>query len=301
MTCFVPLLLLSTVALAQPHLADVRGAFDIGQYEEALDLSKKRLQQGDLKEDEAVELHRLAGLSAFSLGNRPEAEAQFVELLKLNPDYHLDPFAVAPPAISFFEEQRKKLGPTLDVLKERREERVRAEALARQRAEEEEKRRRLEELARNGTVRTVEKRSFLLNFVPLGAGQFQQRRNKMGWFLAISQGLLAVTSVTSYFAYKNQLTEHAVTIEVAPGQPRTVIERGIPVSRQREAQAWMVGKYVSGIGFYALYALGVADALWHHKSDVVTRIESLPLVSRPEPYFFPTSGGAGAGLSFALP
>jgi hypothetical protein len=149
----------------------------------------------------------------------------------------------------------------------------------------------------------LERRSMLLNFVPFGAGQFQQHRNGWGWFFAVTQAVLAVTSVTSYFAYQNQVVEQQVVIDVAPGQPKVIKEIGIPASRESIANSWRLAQYITGFGFYGLYAIGAVDAVLHHRSEVLTRIETIsePRTELPRPYFFPTVGGAGAGLSFQLP
>jgi hypothetical protein len=280
------------------EVAAVQSAYEFGKYEEALKRAKDRIDRGALTEDTLVELHKYAGLSAFSLSRMDEAERHFTVLLKLNPDAALDPFVVAPPAVAFFEQQRKKLGASLDVIRERRAERLRGEEEARKRAAEDEQRRRMEELARRTTVRTVEHRSFLVNFVPFGAGQFQQGRNGFGVFFAVTEAVLAGSSIAAFFAYQNLIREQEVVIETSPGQRQTLQFSGIPASRVRERDNWRLVKYASGIGFYGVWAIGIADALWHHQDRVETTHTAGAAESRAQlrPLFLP--GGVGAGLTF---
>jgi hypothetical protein len=305
-------LLLATSALAQTapapdaptsdRIAPLQSAFEYGNFQDVLSRAEALIDQGHLGEDQLVQLHRLAGLSAFNLQQLPVAERHFTALLLLSPDFQLDPFAVPPPAVRFFEDLRKKLAPQLAEAKAAQQRRVDAERRAteeRTRAQQqaEAERRRLEEAARRVTVRTVEKRNFWLNFVPFGAGQFQQGRDGLAVGLAVSEGALAVTSVISYFAY-DALFETR-TFPQVPGSSET----GIPTNRQIEARNWRYLKIGSAIGFYLLWAGGVADAIYHHQDQVVTTTtENAPA---PPAKVQPTAGaelmlvphGAGAGLT----
>jgi len=108
----------------------------------------------------------LFALAAFNLGSRDAADRHFLQLLQLNPDYVLDPFAVPPPAIKLFEEVKKKHADSLALIRQQialREEQQRREAAEteRRKALEEAERRRLEELTRNVQVKVIEKRSLI--------------------------------------------------------------------------------------------------------------------------------------------
>jgi tetratricopeptide (TPR) repeat protein len=293
------LLLWATAVWAQPavdpDVTAAKSAYDFGRNEEALQRAKERIDRGELSEDALIELHKYAGLAAFNLGQREEAERHFTALLRLNPDHHLDPFTVAPGTVAFYEQLRKKHGPMLDVVRERRGEKQRLE---RQRAEEEQ-RRRIEELTRKAaTVRTVERRSVLVNFVPFGAGQFQQGRNTAGLAFAVSEGAFAATSIVAYFAYASLLRKQTLSVETGPGQRVDVVVTGIPASQKRDRDNWNLVKMISGIGFYVLYAGGVTDALLHHQDETVTtRQENAAAV---QPYVTPISGGAAAGVGWTF-
>lgn len=309
LTWFVSALAGSAPAFAQqsapdPDVVSIRNDYEFGKYQEALQRARDRIDRGGLAEDQTVELHRIAGLSAFNLGQTQDAERHFAAVLKLDPDYALDPFTVAPPAIQLFEKIRKDLGPTLDAI--RYEKRLKAERLKKeaeerekQLKEEEEKRRKLEAMANAAASRTVERRSFVINFVPFGAGQFAQGRKGMGTALAVSEGVFAITSIAGYWLYNGLLDSRTVTLEDREGKP-TILERGIPQSKEQEATVYRWLQLGGGAAFYTVYAFGVVDAIYHHEAEVV--VEPAPKVSlapsSPRFHLMPLPQGAGAGLSF---
>ena len=291
------------------ELTSIRSAFEFGKYADVLERAVARIDRGRLDEASLVELHKLAGLSAFNLGRREDAARHLRALLRLEPDFGLDPFIVPPPAIAFFEELRRDMRAELTLIRQEkrlRVERERAEAAQREqeRLQAEERRRRVEELARQVTVRTVEKRSFLVNFVPFGAGQFQQGRTSLGVIFAATEGAFAVSSVLAFFAYDNLYEDETFTVDdrSSPTGTTQITARFIPTRKAAQRDAWRLVKYGSAAGFYAMYALGVADALYHHQDEVVrTGIETLPA---PAPTgslrIHPLQGGAGASYSLSF-
>ncbi|MFP2932413.1 hypothetical protein ACLESO_46145 [Pyxidicoccus sp. 3LG] len=311
-------------ASGDPEVAALRASFEYGKYAEVLDRAGARIDRGGLSEDELVELHKLAGLAAFNLGRTEDATRHLRALLRLDPDYGLDPFVVPPPAVAFMEALKEEMGSELEFLRQERRlrqerEKAEAERRERERLENEVQRRRAEELASQLTVRTVEKRNFLVNFVPFGAGQFQQGRNSLGIVFAATEGALAVTSIISFFAYDSLFEERDIPLDnvLDPDGKATIKVRYIPTSRGRQADTWQLLKLSSAAGFYTIYALGVVDALYHHEDQVIrTTVEpraqppgpspgALPsrasAPSRDEPSarvgLYRTSGGLGAGLT----
>jgi hypothetical protein len=299
------------------ELAGIRAAFEYGKYAEVLERAGARIDRGSLSDEQLVDLHELAGLAAFNLQRLGDAERHFSALLRLEPEHSLDPFVVPPPAVAWFDKLKQRMDSELDFLRQERrlrQERVRVEAERRERERlaAEEQRRRTEALARQVTVRTVEKRNFLVNFVPFGAGQFQQGRSSLGIVFAASEGALAVTSVIAYFAYEALFETDTVELDdvLTETGKATVTVRYIPTSRATQADAWRLLKIGSAAGFYSVYALGVADALYHHDDQVVTTtIEERPAPpstpardSGPSAQLrlFPTSGGLGAGLTLTF-
>jgi tetratricopeptide (TPR) repeat protein len=312
------------VAPPDPELAGIRVQFEYGKFAEALQRARARIDRGGLSDEDLAELHKYAGLAAFNLNNLEDAERHLLALLRLDPDYTLDPFVVPPPAIQYFEKLRGRNAGELDAIRQEK----RAEAARRRRLEAErerarlqaeEQRRRLEELSRKITVREVERRSYLVNFVPFGAGQFQQGRSTLGILLATTQGALAAASIIGFLAHESLYTTRTITLydRQSPTGEYAITVYGIPSEREGEARTWRLVKAISAGGFYVLYGYGVIDALINHQSEVVTtRVEDAPPptsapeasgpgLSRklvpaaspgPEAYLFPLPGGIGAGL-----
>jgi hypothetical protein len=307
-----------------PEVDALRASFEYGKYAEVLDRAGARIDRGGLAEDELIELHKLAGLAAFNLGRTEDATRHLRALLRLDPDYALDPFVVPPPAVAFLDALKDEMTSELEFLRQERRlrqerEKTEAERRERERVEAEVQRRRAEELASQVTVRTVEKRNFLVNFVPFGAGQFQQGRNSLGIVFAATEGALAVTSIISFFAYDSLFEEQVVNLDnvLDPDGRASLRVRFIPTNRSRQADTWQLLKLSSAAGFYTIYALGVVDALFHHEDQVIrTTVE--PRADKPPPSpspspasparaeapdasarlgLYPTSGGLGAGLT----
>lgn len=320
------LVLTAPAAFAQnsgdPEVDALRASFEYGKYAEVLDRAGARIDRGGLGEDDLLELHKLAGLAAFNLGRTEDATRHLRALLRLDPDYGLDPFVVPPPAVAFFEGLKEEMSSELEFLRQERRlrqerEKAEAERRERERLEAEVQRRRAEELASQVTVRTVERRNFLVNFVPFGAGQFQQGRNSLGIVFAATEGALAVTSIISFFAYESLFEEQVIDLDnvLDPDGKASVRVRFIPINRSRQRDTWQLLKLSSAAGFYTIYALGVVDALYHHEDQVTrTTVEPRPELPTPSPNprgpprveappppprlnLYSTSGGLGAGLT----
>lgn len=282
---------------APDDLGSLQAQYEYGKYQQVLTAVQARIDQGGLSRSALISLHELAGLSAFDLEKLPDAERHFTALLELSPDFTLDPFRVPPPAIQYFETLRKRLAPKLDQIRDRQRQAALAareqaadEAAAKKAAAAEQAR--LEALARKGSVKTIEEHSFWIDFLPFGAGQFQEHRLNLGVALAVSQGVFAVTSIIAYLAYDAQIDQRTFTNE--PG----VVETGIYPSREVEARNWRLVKIASSIGFYALWAAGIVDAIYHHTPQTVTVTPAaLPPLS-PTPNVWVGAHGIGGGLTF---
>lgn len=311
--------LLPALALAQVvpdrEIEVSRSLYDAGKYAEALARVSAAMRGTNFTDAQRIELLKLGGLSAFNLGDLNAAKAQFLQLLQLNPDYVLDPFAVAPPAIRLFDQVKKDNAAQLDLVRQQialraEQERRAQEERERLLKEEEERRRRMEALSSMVTVRTVKSQSMLVNFIPFGAGQFQQGRTGWGVAFAVSEGILAVVSIISYFAldalfepvtytWTDRLTADGTGVF-------SITVKRIPPTRQTEADVWRALKLSSGIGFYALWALGIGDAIWHHQATIVTETQEQappPLPAAPPGArlrIFPTNGGLGAGVQIGF-
>ena len=148
----------------------------------------------------------------------------------------------------------------------------------------------------------------LVNFIPFGAGQFQQGRTVWGAAFAISEGLMAVLSIVSYFAINSLFVDVTRTFTDRLTADGTgvfpVTTREIPASRRTERDVWTGLKYGTGIAFYALWAIGVGDAIWRHQDEVVTEKKEpiSPATKVPTAHLniYPTPGGLGAGVTIGF-
>jgi hypothetical protein len=291
----------------------IQSLYDTGKYAEAARRANESLALANFSDPQRVRLLEISALSAFNLGDSKGAQAAFLQLLRVNPDYILDPFAVPPTAIKVFEQVRKENADALNLVRQqialRIDQNKRAAAeLERLRLEQEERRRKAEFLANDITVRTIEKRSMLVNFIPFGAGQFQQGRVGWGAAFAVSEGLMAVLSIVSYFAIgslfeeKNFTWTDRLTADGTGVFTQTV--RWIPPSRHTERDVWTGLKYGTGIAFYALWAIGSGDAIWRHQDEVITetKVPVTPATKVPAARLniYPTPGGLGAGLTIGF-
>lgn len=311
--------MLAVVLAAAPAFAQIvpereveiiQSLYDTGKYAEAARRATESLGVANFSDGQRVKLHEIAGLSAFNLGDVKGAQAAFLQLLRINPDYILDPFAVPPPAIRVFDQVRRENGDALNLVRQQialRAEQEKREAAERERLkkEQDERKRRMDLINNEIVVRTVERNSMLVNFIPFGAGQFQQGRVGWGVGFAVTEGVMAVLSIVSFFAIESLYVETPVTftnVLTADGSGTQVVKiRNIPRTRQTERDVWTGLKYGTGIAFYALWALGIGDAVWHHQDETITeKRESLPPPPTARLRIFPTNGGLGAGVTIGF-
>jgi tetratricopeptide (TPR) repeat protein len=183
-----------------------------------------------------VEAHVILGASDFETGYRAEAKIEFEKALQIQPEKTLTDMLFSEGAIRLFDETRADL-----------EARARRDAELRKIADERERIRKYRE-----SLVVVERRSFGVNFVPFGAGQFQNKQPGRGVLFAAGQGVTGGISVGIflYLAGKYGLT---ADVPQADGQ-------GV-----RQLEQIEIG---TGIAFFALYAWGVVDSLLHYKPRV---------------------------------
>ncbi|HEX9401009.1 MAG TPA: tetratricopeptide repeat protein [Anaeromyxobacter sp.] len=262
----VPLLLALALA-APPDLKRAKDRFDFGAYADAAGSLRQMLAGApNLTDAEEVDAYRMLGIAEYQLGDRLAARAAFVNLLSFEPDYSLDAFLVPPPIVEFFDAVKKEHEPALAPLRERRRE------LARQRRLADEAKRRLlaEEQARTGTpgkIVRIEERVYLFNWMPLGAGQFQNGERAKGTAIAAGQLVLGLVNVAAIVVH-NQIADDRTRTCIS-GQPGCSRPPYSDSDRNLISQIDAL-KYVSAGLFWALYGYGVWDA---HR-NFVPRIET---------------------------
>ncbi len=263
-------------ATPSQELDAARDLFRAGQFADAVPkLNYLLYPQARLsQEDDLLEAHVLLAACTFEAGDRVTARREFEEALSLQRDLTLDSLLYSSAAVDFFDDIKADL-----------EERERREAEQRRLAEENE---RLQ--ARLAAMVVYETRPYYVNFIPFGAGQFQNDDRTKGLFFAATQG---VTGGVSAAIWLYLVTEFGLPGEVPP-------ER---VNSARLLQQIEIG--VGGVCL-GLMAWGVIDSLLHYKPSV--RVAPDKSMLTPEPAPKPTSslrldpevfaGGAGLSLTW---
>ena len=230
----------ATAAAASPSqdLERVRQAFREHDYESARKLATFLLYPTEklgLTSD-LVEARVILGASNFETGHRAEARVEFEKALQLQPEKALTDMLFSEGAIRLFDETKA------DIVA-----RAERDAQLRKIADERERIRKYRE-----SLVVVERRSFGVNFVPFGAGQFQNKQPTRGILFAAGQGITGGLSVGIfiYLAGKYGFNAAVPLAEVPGASQLQQVEIG------------------AGVAFYALYAWGVVDSLLNYKPRV---------------------------------
>ncbi len=180
-----------------------------------------------------IEARILLGVCYYENTQREDARREFEAVLALQPDKSLDTLLFSADAVRFFTDVKSDAD-------------LRAQRDAELRRREDETERRAEAL-RNAVV--FEKRSYGVNFVPFGAGQFQNRQTGKGLAFAATEVLTGGASAV-IFGYLAAKYGFVGVVSLADGPS------------VRRLQQIEVG---TGVAFLGIYALGVVDALVHYK------------------------------------
>ena len=189
--------------------------------------SEQLAQRGDL-----VEARSMLGACYFELGRREEARAEFERVLQLQPDKTLSELSYSAGAIRLFDDTKAEVE-----IRAKRDAELKRIAEAREKLE-----------AYRKSLVVYETRPYSVNFVPFGAGQFQERRRGRGVFFAVSEGLTGGVSA-GIFLYLATNYGLVAKVPIADGP------------RIRQLQQIEIG---TGVAFLGLYAWGVVDSLLHH-------------------------------------
>jgi hypothetical protein len=150
-----------------------------------------------------LESRKYLAASYLFVGRRRDAERQLERLLREDETYQIDPLSFPTEVLDLFTSVRNRL------YKERKSSqtaRAEAERSQRQRADSYKRRKRiayqrLVTLAQTERVREVSSR--WVASIPFGAGQFQNGDEGLGLALAVTEGLLFATSVTTFFLHES--------------------------------------------------------------------------------------------------
>jgi hypothetical protein len=266
-------LLAAVLLLATPQSPDLKRArdrFEFGAWADAAGTVRSWLaDHPDASGPDALEAYRMLGISELKLGDLPQARAAFVSLLSLDPDYALDPFLVEPKVVEFFDQVKREREPALAPLRERR----RALEEQRRLAEEAQKRLLSEELTRSGPpakVIRVQDRIYLFNWLPLGAGQFQNGEGAKGTAIAAAEVVFGATNLAAIL-FHNQIAQDP-SRRCSPSQPTGCKHPPYTDADRTLLSRIDVVKYVSAGLFWAVYAYGVIDAHLHYMPRIETEL-----------------------------
>jgi hypothetical protein len=251
----LPLLLV--LALAAPaELKRARDRFEFGAWADAAGTLRQLVSSGKpLAEADALDAYRMLGIAEYHLGDLAQARAAFVNLLSYDPEYKLDPFLVPPPIVELFDQVKRENEAALAPLREQRRALKEQERLA-----EEAKRRLLaEEQARSGPptkLVRVQERLYMFNWMPFGAGQFQNGDRGKGVALASGQIVAGAVNIAAIIAHAQLADSMTRCTSADPGCSHPPYSD----SNRRLLDRIDIAKYVSAGLFWALYAYGVWDA-----------------------------------------
>ena len=246
-----------------------RTAFGRAEYRRAIEILNPLLYPEVVldSEGEVVQAHRMLGV-AYLFEKQPEdAKREFHKLLELRPDYRFDPLMDPQLVVDTFNAVVKEEESEIAAIENRRRQRDQELAARRQRE------------ARLHTAPTVvvyERHSYLLNFVPFGAGQFQNGDRRKGWwFLGVEAGLAAISIgafVTNFAVYGLQPHRGCKVMQSQPdsnGMNDLCPQGQIDYSSEQRSQDILRVQLISGGLFFAAAIWGVIDALKHYQRDVL--------------------------------
>lgn len=220
-------------------LDQARTAFRSGEYADAISLLSSLLYPTARLADSALlaEAHLLLGVSYFETGKPSSAAREFEEALFIDPTMVLEAGVFSVEAVTFFKEKKEEL-----------ERKARDDAEKARLAKE---RDRLRRAIENMVV--IEKRRYGVNFIPFGAGQFQNGDTKKGIFFFVSQAVFGGTSLTAYLIQ--------------------TVRYGFPTGTVPRADVDFVNRLqVVQITSFALFAgsvaWGIIDSLNNYKPDI---------------------------------
>jgi hypothetical protein len=288
------LLFLALELAAPPSAEFTRGkaAYERAEYSRAIEVLRPLLYP-ELRletEGQVVEAHRMLGVSHLFEKQNELAAQEFRKLLQMRPDYRFDALLDPPQVVDFFN----------GVLREYEGELARIEQRRKQAEVEERQKREAYERSKNGPTvveRHMIRNSFTVNFIPFGAGQFQNGQRKKGYGFLISETTLAAVSVG---AFATNFALYGFRPK-SPCQSQTGPCVADNTDKNRSELLTRV-QVVSGGLFFAVAAWGIADAILNFKPEVpapsdyrlsaptrATRVSLAPVVD---------GDTLGAGLSF---
>jgi hypothetical protein len=279
-----PALILLSLAVANPsdEYEWGRNAFLRGEYSRAIGLLQPLLYP-ELRlgsEEEVVQTHRMLGVAYLFEKQPAEAKREFRKLLELAPDFQFDPYLDPPSVVEFFQsvvrEQRDELGDIEARLKKREAE--------------------LSKRSAGILERRIVRHSYGINFVPFGAGQFQNGEKKKGWVFLAAESAFALTSVTAFTVNFAIYGFRPVRPCLDPVMPQLNGDAGQCAAERIDHRGENISSTLTGLQmasgglFFAAALWGIVDSIRHFKAEVPGGETFVPTAA---------SGGRAAGSADA--
>ena len=279
-------------------LQDASRSYARGRYKRVIKRVRPLLYPTIKLSDQAqvIAAHRLLALSYMFLKDKVQAEKHFLAMLSLRPQYELDPVVDPVAAVELFDEVKRRNAERIRAIldRERKEQERKRKEEARRKAEAERKRA-AALLARPRHERVIEKRHYWINWVPFGAGQFQNGHRKKGFTMLGLQAGLGAVSLGLHLALRFG--------------PFTNDKTGkVPNEKWNTVQGLQYAQIATGAACIGLMIYGVVDALIYYEPDrvIIRQIkQTTPAKKKPSKkntswFIAPSLGPGSAGLGFGV-
>ncbi len=276
--------------------ASAKNAYDAGEHEAAVVRFEALLDSDPKNKGLIQEIHKLLGVSYLFVENREEAEANFIELLTLEPGFSLDPLVFPIDVVDFFTEIKSRHAERLAALTKARAD----EEAVRLKAQEEKRKLEIEALRRNVYLgRNRQENSMLVALTPFGAGQFQNRHKVKGALYLSGELLLTATAITTFILHEN-LREQSTEPFVSQNKREEY---------ERMETGYRITNRVSLVALGLVMIAGIVDSLFYFEREEITweplKEKNVPENLRPGgqsitliPFIIDTGIGIGASGEF---
>lgn len=277
-----------TATAARERLAAAQAAYTQARYEDAVALLRALLYPTNRLATAAdyLNAHKMLGVSCAFVGDRARAEQSFLAILVEQPGFQLDPLVDPPVAVDLFEEVKRRNALLLREVAERKRQQERNRPAVDGLADSEATR--ASQCAKTCARRAP--RPLWVNFVPFGAGQFQQGRRAKGLVLLATQVALGGASLGA-----------ALTLRLRYPDSRP------PATELESARMLNVAQVATGGLFWAAVVAGIVDALVYHRraatndaapGAALRTAHQAPARAQPWPALTGAPGGLGLRWSY---
>lgn len=274
-----------------------KNAFDRGEFARAVEIVRPLLYpEIRLQSDtQIVQAHRILGVAYLFERRQPDAATEFRKLLQLAPEFRFDPLLDPPEVVDFFNTLRKRYAAEIAQLEAKHRDLERAKQRDREECEK----------VRAGPS-VIEKHvghnSYAVNFLPFGAGQFQNGQRRKGWAFLAAESILAAVSIGAF----------ATNLSLYGLRPQRTCRYDVGDSAcppdaidhtDEDRSRWLLRTQVaSGAVFFAAAAWGILDAMYYYRPESQLSLAEFPnrAVGTSSMHILPlvTDRTIGTGLSF---